>query len=148
VSDGTTLLFGLPGVRVERWADGTRVVHAVTASETAAACPSCGVFSTAVKGQVSTSPRDIPYGENRIIVRWNKTRWRCREDYCERGSFTESIEQVPARARTTGRLRTQIGAAIGDAARSVAEVATVHGGVVADRAPRVRRPRQGVAGRA
>jgi hypothetical protein len=151
VSDGTTLLFGLPGVRVERverGADGTRVVHAVTASETAAACPSCGVFSTAVKGQVSTSPRDIPYGENRIIVRWNKTRWRCREDYCERGSFTESIEQVPARARTTGRLRTQIGAAIGDAARSVAEVATVHGGVVADRAPRVRRPRQGVAGRA
>jgi transposase len=86
-----------------------------------------GVFSTAVKGQVSTSPRDIPYGENRIIVRWNKTRWRCREHYCEHGSFTESIEQVPARARTTGRLRTQIGAAIGDAARSVSEVATVHG---------------------
>jgi hypothetical protein len=54
------------------------------------------VFSTAVKAQVSTSPRDIPYGENRIIVRWNKTRWRCREDYCERGSFTESIEQVMA----------------------------------------------------
>ena len=44
-ADGTTLLFGLPGVRVERverGADGTRVVHAVTASETAAACPSCG----------------------------------------------------------------------------------------------------------
>jgi hypothetical protein len=58
------------------------------------------VFSTAVKGQVSTSPRDIPYGENRIIVRWNKTRWRCREDYCERGSFTESIEQVPAEVAT------------------------------------------------
>ena len=80
-----------------------------------------------MKGRVSTSPRDIPYGENRIIVRWNKTRWRCREHYCEHGSFTESIEQVPARARTTGRLRTQIGAAIGDAPRSVSEVATVHG---------------------
>ncbi len=37
------------------------MVHAVTASETSAACPSCGVFSAAVKGQVSTSPRDIPY---------------------------------------------------------------------------------------
>jgi transposase len=34
---------------------------------------------------------------------------------------------VPARARTTGRLRTQIGAAIGDAARSVTEVAAGHG---------------------
>ena len=51
--DGTTLLFGLPGVRVERverLPDGTRVVHAVTADQTAAACPSCGVFSTSVKG--------------------------------------------------------------------------------------------------
>ena len=36
MTDGTTLLFGLPGVeveRVERLADGTRVVHAVTAGE-------------------------------------------------------------------------------------------------------------------
>src|SRR5271154_3811743 len=129
VTDGTTLLFGLPGVwvgRVERWADGTRVVHAVTASEAAAACPSCGVVSTSVKARVTTSPRDIPYGQGRIILRWDKTRWRCREDYCERGSFTEAIAQVPPRARTTGRLRTQIGAAIGAAARSVAEVAASH----------------------
>ena len=130
MSDGTTLLFGLPGVRVERverLADGTRVVHVATAEETAAACPSCGVVSTSVKGRVTTSPRDIPYGEDRIVVRWNKTRWRWREDYCERSSFTEAIAQVPARARTTRRLRTQIGAAIGDEARSVAEVAAGHG---------------------
>ena len=66
-------------------------------------------------------------GQERIILRWNKTRWRCRQDYCERGSFAESIAQVPARARTTGRLRTQIGAAIGDAARSVPEVAAAQG---------------------
>ena len=40
--DATTLLFGLPGLRVERVErldDGTRVV--VTADETATACPSC-----------------------------------------------------------------------------------------------------------
>ena len=130
VFDGTTLLFGLPGVRVERverLPDGTRVVHAVTADQTAAACPSCGVFSTSAKGRVTTSPKDIPYGEGRIIVRWNKTRWRCREDYCTRASFTETIAQVPARARTTQRLRAQIGAAVGDAARSVTEVAAAHG---------------------
>ena len=29
----------------------------------------------------STSPRDSPYGADRIEVRWNKTRWRCTEDY-------------------------------------------------------------------
>lgn len=80
-----------------------------------------------MKARAVTSPRDIPYGEDRIELRWNKTRWRCREDYCERGSFTEAIVQVPARARTTGRLRTAIGAAIGEAARAVAEVADAHG---------------------
>ena len=129
MSDGTTLLFGLPGVqveRVERLADGTRVVQVATAEQTAA-CPSCGVVSTSVKARVSTSPRDIPYGEERIIVRWNKTRWRCREDYCARSSFTEAIAQVTARARTTQRLRTAIGAGIGDATRSVAQVTQAHG---------------------
>ena len=130
MSDGTTLLFGLPGVRVERVerrADGTRVVHVVTTEETAAACPSCGVLSTSVKARVITSPKDIPYGLGRILVRWHKTRWRCREHYCERGSFAEAIVQVPARSRTTVRLRTAMGAAIGDAARSVSEVADAHG---------------------
>ena len=130
MTDGTTLLFGLPGVeveRVDRLADRTRVVHVMTAEPSAAACPSCGVVSTSRKARVSTSPRDIPYGEDRIILRWNKTRWRCREDYCGRSSFTEAIAQIPARARTTRRLRTQIGAAIGDAARSVSEVAAEYG---------------------
>jgi transposase len=129
VTDGTTLLLGLPGVRVERvdqLPDGTRVVQVTTSEPAAAACPSCGVVSTSMKGRVSTGPRDIPYGEDRIELRWNKTRWRCREDYCERGSFTEAIAQLPTRARTTRRLRTQIGAAIGEAARSVAEVAASH----------------------
>ena len=89
--------------------------------------PGCGGFTSATIKGVTTSPKDIPYGQDRIAVRWNKIRWRCREDYCERASFTEAIAQVPARARTTGRLRAQIGAAIGDAARSVTEVADAHG---------------------
>ncbi len=129
MTDGTTLLLGLPGVRVERVerrADGTWLVHVVTADEAAAACPKCGVVSTSVKERVSVSPRDIPYGEDRIILHWNKTRWRCREDYCEKSSFTEAIAQVPPRARTTGRLRAAIGAAIWDASHSVAEVASAH----------------------
>jgi transposase len=129
VIESTTVLFGLPGVqvaRVSRMDDGTRIVEINTDEDTAAACPSCGVFSTSVKARVRTTPKDIPYGEGRILLRWNKTRWRCREDYCERGSFTEAIGAVPRRARTTRRLRTQIGAAIGDAARSVAEVAAAH----------------------
>jgi len=130
VSDGTTLLFGLRGVRVERverLADGARVVHVLTADQAAAACPGCGVVSVSVKEHVMTSPKDIPYGPDRIVLRWNKTRWRCREDYCSTGSFTEVVEQVPRRSRTTVRLREQMATAIGDAARSVTEVADSHG---------------------
>ncbi|MDT5299810.1 MAG: transposase [Mycobacterium sp.] len=87
------------------------MVHAVTMTETAAAWPSCGVFSTAVKGQVSTSPRDIPYGENRIIVRWNKSRWRCRE--------TTNAVPSPSPSNRSRPWRSLPG--------SVVEVATVHG---------------------
>ncbi|WP_255606089.1 ISL3 family transposase [Mycolicibacterium xanthum] len=123
------MLFGLPGVRVERveaLGDGTRVVHVVTVDESAAVCPGCGVVSSSVKEHTTTSPKDIPYGHDDVVVRWHKTRWRCREDYCQKSSFTEVIAQVPARARTTARLRTQMAEAIGEAARSVAEVAASH----------------------
>lgn len=126
MSHDTTLLFGLPGVRVrrvERAGDGSRTVHVETADSSAAGCPGCGVVSTSVKEKCLTRPRDLPYGEEHLVVFWHKVRWRCREAACPRGSFTEQIPEVPAGARTTGRLRRAMGAAVGDAARSVAEVA-------------------------
>jgi transposase len=127
---GTTILFGLPGVHVESvemGASGERVITVKTAGEDGAGCPSCGVVSTSVKEYPTTRPKDIPYGTTPIEVRWRKRRWRCREPTCARQSFTESIEQVPVRARTTGRLRTAMALAVGDACRSVAEVADAHG---------------------
>jgi hypothetical protein len=77
------VLFGLPGVRVQR-VDldecGGRVVHVETAAGTSApGCPACGVVSTSVKGNVITRPADLPYGEAGLVVAWHKTRWRCRE---------------------------------------------------------------------
>ena len=122
----TTILFGLPGVRV-RHVDqdelGDRVVHVETAAESASGCPSCGVVSMSVKEYVVRAPRDIPYGERGISLVWHKRRWRCVEPTCARGSFTEVIEEVPAGWRTMGRLRRAIAAAVGDACRSVAEAA-------------------------
>jgi transposase len=118
------LLFGLADVRVQRvvlLAGGTRQVHVRTACRAAAACPRCRVVSSAVKGKVTTTPRDIPYGTRRIAVVWHKRRWRCREPLCGWGSFTETIPEIPARARTTRRLRRAIGAAVGDANRALTE---------------------------
>lgn len=65
MTENATVLFGLPGVRVvgvDRRSDGTRVLELATDEDTAAACPSCGIFSTSVKERVTTRPRDIPYG--------------------------------------------------------------------------------------
>lgn len=122
---GTTLLLGLVGVAVERvelLGDDTRRVHVGTADETAAACPTCGVFSTSVKGYVTTRPKDLPYGEAPVQLRWHKRRWRCREPHCFRSSFTESISEVPPGGRTTGRLRRALADAV-EANRCVDEVA-------------------------
>jgi len=126
---GTTLLFGLFGVHVDsvELDVGVRVVHAITADEAAAGCPSCGVVSTSVKEHPTTTPKDLPYGETPLEIRWRKTRWRCREPSCSRGSFTEAVDELPSGSRTTGRLRRAMATAIGDACRSVAEVADAFG---------------------
>jgi transposase len=129
VSDSTTELFGLRGVRVtgvDHGTDGSRIVHLETDDPEAARCGSCGVVSSSVKERTTTSPKDIRYGEPGIVLRWHKTRWRCTNAACDVDSFTEAIREVPLRARTTRRLRTQIGAAVGDACRSVSEVAAAH----------------------
>ena len=124
--DGTTILFGLPGVRVrhvKRDDAGARVVHVVTDDGAAAACPKCGVFSTSVRQRRTTRPRDLPYGEEQLVVRWHKVQYACREQLCPRKAFTEQIEEVPAGARLTGRLRRSVAHQIGEGlAVSVASV--------------------------
>ena len=128
MENGTSILFGLPGVavqRVERAADesgaAVRLVHLVTTAASAAGCPQCGVVSVSVKQRRTTRPRDLPYGEEPLAVRWRKRQYRCREQACPRKAFTESIAEIPARARLTGRLCRQLAGQVA-AGRSVAAV--------------------------
>jgi transposase len=128
MEDGTSILFGLPGVavdRVERFTENgsaVRLVHVVTAASSAAGCPQCGVVSTSVRQYRITRPRDLPYGEEQLAVRWHKRQYRCRERSCPRSAFTESTAEIPPRARLTGRLCRQAARQVA-AGRSVASVA-------------------------
>jgi hypothetical protein len=73
-----TLLLDLDGLAVsavEVTTAGIRVVRVETADATAAACPTCGVFSTSVKEYVCTRPRDLPQGWARVNLVWRKRRW-------------------------------------------------------------------------
>ena len=115
--EGATRLLGIDGltvVDVEVDAGGARVVHAVTDESVPPGCPTCGVVSTSPRGQARTRPRDVPYGDRPVRLVWHKRRWRCRERKCPRGSFTESLLAIPARARLTARLRREVGAAAAD----------------------------------
>lgn len=130
VSEEATKLLGLDGlavVEVEVDADGGRTVHVLTADESAAACPTCGVVSTARKGAAATRPRDVPYGPEPVRLVWHKSRWRCLERLCPRLSFTESLPQVPARCRLTTRLYQQVGAGVAEGYGCVLAAARAHG---------------------
>jgi transposase len=125
-----TVLFGLEGLAVtavRRDEAGLRQVEVVTAEDTARVCPGCGVAATRVKQTVATRPRDLAHGGSRVQVLWRKRRWFCDQPGCRRKSFTEQVGQVPARARTTARLRRHAGRAVADGGRTVAQSARDHG---------------------
>lgn len=126
VNNDTTLLLGLDSLavdHVELDADGTRVVHVITADERARRCPSCGPASASLKERVATGSRDLPFGGDGIRLVWHKSRWRCRTLNCPRRTFTETVPPVLARARLTTRLRQAAGTAVATAKRVVSEVA-------------------------
>lgn len=72
------------------------------------------VLSTSVRQRRTTRPRDLPYGEEALLVRWHKTQWTCRERACARTAFTDQVAELPAGARVTGRLRRHVAGRVAD----------------------------------
>jgi transposase len=133
MENGTTILFGLPGVAVDHVervtdedGDQVRLVHVRTALRSAAGCPACGVVSTSVKQYRTTRPRELAYGEEQPAVVWHKRQYRCRVQACPRMAFTESIAEVPPRAPLTGRLCREAAAQVASG-RGVSSVAAEPG---------------------
>ncbi|MFN8074299.1 MAG: ISL3 family transposase [Kineosporiaceae bacterium] len=125
--DAASVLFDLPGYRVVSAVDlpggGREVVIASVEGE--AGCPTCGVLSGRVHQRTRQRLRDVPVaGHVRVVL--IRRRFACVEQRCPRRTFAEVTGQVPARARTTARLREQLLTAV-LAGRSVAEVAASYG---------------------
>jgi transposase len=118
-------LAGLAVVRVVLTGLGVKIVQLVTDDPEAARCPGCAVVSTSAKEWTLTRPRDLPVGGRQVVLLWRKQRWRCRTLGCPRTSFTEQLPQVPARMRTTTRLRAALAVAVEDG-RDQCEVAATY----------------------
>lgn len=106
--------------------DGCPLVVLAAADQGARVCPGCGVRARRSKGRAMTRPRDLPVDGRRTRLVWHKRRWYCDEPSCVRGSFTEAVPAIPARARLTCRLREAAGAAVADGGRTVVQSARDH----------------------
>jgi len=130
MSDCSSLLLGLTDIEVDLvgvGADGTRDVRVLTAPGWVGRCPQCAVVSTRSKGWVVTRPKDVKVGPDFPNLLWCKQKWLCRNGSCERKQFTESVPQIPPRARFTIRAKAEMAAAVLDGWRSVAEVSAAWG---------------------
>lgn len=123
MSNGNTLLLGLDGILVETVRvdhDGVRVLEVSTAAAWVGRCTKCRARSAAAsRGWVTTRPRDITMGPGRPRMVWRKRQWLCTNSSCEKKTFTEATPGIPARARVTGRAKTEMAHAVLDGDRSV-----------------------------
>ncbi len=105
--DVTEVLVGLRGFQVRDVSEVEGEVHIdVELVRSEAPCPGCGTFSGSVKQRPSpVRIKDAPSFGRRVVVWWWKRRFRCREPWCPRRSFTETSEEILPRARTSERLR-------------------------------------------
>ncbi|MGO1975260.1 MAG: ISL3 family transposase [Propionibacteriaceae bacterium] len=129
--DAASVIFDLPGYTVLDGLDlpggGRRVVvQAVGRDE---GCPDCGVVSARVHAWTRQRVKDIGAGGDgtatggRVEVVVRKPRMVCAEQRCPRKTFTQTTDQLPARARCLTRLRTAVLEAVLASGRAVEEVA-------------------------
>lgn len=125
--DAASVLFNLPGYRVLAVTPGSedeplRTVL-VESLETSAGCPSCGVLTARVHSRPVQQVKDLPCGGDAVRVLVRKRRYTCRESLCDRATFTEETEQLPARARLTTRLTEHVIQAARSEPRALSRVA-------------------------
>jgi len=121
--DAASTIFNLPDCRVIDAVEVPGGQREVLVESTAPpGCPVCGVVAARVHSPLRQTVRDVPAG-GPVQVVWDKRRWFCDEVGCPRGTFAESTVQVPARSRSTARLREALVAAVVVSGRAAAETA-------------------------
>ena len=118
------MMLGMDGVRVteaERGTDGRLTVWALVTAP--AVCPGCGTLSESVHQYVVTAPRDVRVCGEDADLFLVKRRMACLSGSCPRGTFTESVPQLPPRCAITRRLLEHAGREVAERGIAPAEAA-------------------------
>jgi transposase len=124
---GATALVGLDGfvVKSQLERDGEHWLLVETTADVAW-CPGCAVRATG-NGRRQVMVRDLPIAGRATVIVWAKRTWRCREELCPRGSWSETSAQIGVRASLTERARQEICRRVGQELDTVAAVAREFG---------------------
>ncbi len=117
------VMFGGPGVRVlvaERDNRGLRLT--VETDQTVEGCHRCGVLA-GLHDRREQLLHDAPFGHRRVLLRWRKRVWCCREPACPVGTFTETHQLAAPRALLTRRTVTWAADALADDDTTVSALA-------------------------
>ncbi|WP_353649591.1 ISL3 family transposase [Nakamurella sp. A5-74] len=124
------VLFGLEGEFRVLDADHPepgRVRVLVEAVAVRGCCPGCGTVSSRVKERPLVRLKDLSHGGQVTQWWWRKRRLVCKQSACATVTFTQQVDQVVPRARTTNRLRAATADAVAVGNRAVSEVAGTFG---------------------
>ena len=118
------LLVGLPEVNViGLHATDTRVELHIESISARPGCPLCGVLAEP-KGWREVVLIDLPFGGRSTALHWHKRRWRCGDQDCSNGSWTEQDDRIAhARMKLTRRAALRATEDVGRKGRTVNEVA-------------------------
>jgi transposase len=126
-SEGATALLGMPefvvGAQIEV---GREWWLAVETTAVVMGCESCGTRAVG-HGRRRVRVRDLPMGDRPVVLVWVKRIWRCPDPDCATRTWSEETDEMMPRAALTERARAEVCRLVGEAGRSVAEVARAFG---------------------
>jgi transposase len=94
----------------------------IQTTTTVVGCQGCGMRAE-LHGRRTVRVRDLPIGGRPVVLAWRKRVWRCGEEACQVGTWTERAAAIHPRAVLTERARAEACRRVGKDAHAVAAVA-------------------------
>ena len=126
-SESATALLGMPGFAVGAQLEVDGEIWLLVETRTAVVgCAGCGTRAVG-HGRRRVKVRDLPMAGRPVVLVWAKRKWRCPDPDCATKTWTETSDEIGARASLTERARADMCRRVGEDEDSVAEVARAFG---------------------